>query len=294
MKDIDYLAPKSLAQALVALAKHGERARVLAGGTDIIVQLREYRRDYDLLVDVKNIRQLNELTCNPKGKTPELRIGAAVPCWRICENKNVRKFYPGLVDAISLIGGVQIQSRASVGGNLCNASPAADTIPALIAHGAVCTIAGPNGTRDVPVEKFCTAPGKTVLGPGEMLVTLQIPTPPERSAGAYERFIPRNEMDIAVVGVGSWVTLDESKTRVTAARIGLAAVAPTPLLVTEAGGALIDGEITDALIDKAAGLAQAAAKPISDMRGEADYRKHLVGILTKRTIREAIARAKES
>jgi carbon-monoxide dehydrogenase medium subunit len=294
LKDIDYIAPKSLAQALLALAQHGDRARVLAGGTDILVQLREYRRDYDLLVDVKNIRQLNELTCNPKGKTPELRIGAAVPCWRICENKNVRRYYPGLIDAVALIGGVQIQSRASVGGNLCNASPAADTIPALIAHQAVCTIAGPNGTREVPVESFCTGPGKTVLGPGEILVTLQIPAPAPRSGGNYQRFIPRNEMDIAVVGVGSWVTLDESKTRVTTARIGVAAVAPTPLYVPDAGAALIDGEVTDALIDKAAALAQAAAKPISDMRGDADYRKHLVGVLTKRTLHEAIARAKEN
>src|SRR5581483_8945803 len=181
-------APKSLAQAVALLAKHSGKARVLAGGTDIIVQLREYRRDYDLLVDVKNIRQLNELTCNPKGKTPELRIGAAVPCYEVCENKNVRKYYPGLVDAVSLIGGVQIQSRASIGGNLCNASPAADTIPALIAGAAKCVIGSAKEIREMPVERFCTGPGKNALAPGELLVSLHLPPPAPRSGGAYLRF----------------------------------------------------------------------------------------------------------
>ncbi|MBL8793705.1 MAG: xanthine dehydrogenase family protein subunit M [Planctomycetia bacterium] len=294
MKPIDYAAPKTLAQAVTLLAKHGERARVLAGGTDILVQLREGRRDCDVLVDIKNIKQLNELTCNPKGKTPDLRIGAAVPCYRIYEHKNVRKFYPGLIDAVELVGGIQIQSRASLGGNLCNASPAADTIPALIALQAVCEIIGPNGNREVPVEQFCVGPGRNSLQPGELLVAFRMPPPAARTGAHYQRFIPRNEMDIAVVGVGAWVTLDEAKTRCTAARLALAAVAPTPLLVTEAAAALVDGEINDALIDQAAELAQAAAKPISDMRGDADYRKHLVRVLTKRVLHTAIERAKEN
>src|SRR5262249_25480484 len=209
--------------------------------------------------------------------------------------KNIRKYYPGLIDAVELVGGIQIQSRASVGGNLCNASPAADTIPPLIVYQAVCIIAGPNdSTREVPVEQFCTAPGRTMLQPGELLVGLKMPPPAPRSGAHYQRFIPRNEMDIAVVGVGASVTLEESKTRCTAARIALAAVAPTPLLVTEAGAALVDGEISDVLIDKAASLAQAAAKPISDMRGDADYRRHLVSVLTKRVLRGTIERAKRS
>jgi CO/xanthine dehydrogenase FAD-binding subunit len=293
LKAIDYAAPKTLAQAIALLAKHGDRARILAGGTDILVQLREGRRDCDIVVDVKNIRQLNELACTPRSTKPELRIGAAVPCCRIYEQKNVRKFYPGLIDAVELIGGIQIQSRASLGGNLCNASPAADSIPALIALLAICTIAGPDGTRELPVESFCTAPGKTVLKPGELLVGVHMPPPPERFGAHYQRFIPRNEMDIAVVGVGASVTLDEAKKRCTAARIALAAVAPTPLLVSEAGAALVDGELSDSLIDKAAALAQAASKPISDMRGDADYRRHLVGVLTKRVLQGAIERAKE-
>jgi carbon-monoxide dehydrogenase medium subunit len=291
---IDYAAPKTLPQAIALLAKHGDRAKILAGGTDILVQLREGRRDADILIDVKNIKQLNELTCSPKSTNPDLRIGAAVPCYRIYEHKNVRKFYPGLIDAAELIGGIQIQSRASLGGNLCNASPAADSIPALIAYQAVCVIAGPNGTREVPVEKFCTGPGRNALQPGELLVTLRMPPPAARSGVHYQRFIPRNEMDIAVVGVGVSVILDEAKTRCTAARIALAAVAPTPLLVGDAGAALVDGELTDALIDKAAAAAQAAAKPISDMRGDADYRKHLIAVLTKRVIQGAVERAKRS
>jgi carbon-monoxide dehydrogenase medium subunit len=294
LKAIDYAAPKTLAQAVALLAKHGDRARILAGGTDILVQLREGRREADVLVDVKHVKQINELACSPKSQKPDLRIGAAVACSRVCEQKNIRKHYPGLIDAVELVGGVQIQNRASIGGNLCNASPAADTIPALIVHQAVCIIAGPNGNRDVPVEQFCTAPGRTVLQPGELLVGFRMPPPAPHSGAHYQRFIPRNEMDIAVVGVAVSVALDESKMRCTSARIALAAVAPTPLLVAEAAAALVDGEISDTLIDKAASLAQAAAKPIRDMRGDVEYRKHLVGVLTKRVVRGAIERAKRS
>jgi carbon-monoxide dehydrogenase medium subunit len=290
VKAIDYAAPRSAAEAVALLADKGDRARVLAGGTDILVQLREGRRDLDLLVDVKDIPEVNELSYDPR---QGLRIGAAVPCCRIYEHAEIARAYPGLIDAVSLVGGIQIQSRASLGGNLCNASPAADTIPPLIAHEAVCVIAGPQGTRETPVEQFCTAPGRTVLGRGELLVSLRIPPPRPHFGAAYLRFIPRNEMDIAVVGAGVSVTLDDSRSRCVAARIALAAVAPTPLFVPEAGAALVDGPVTDALIDRAASLAQAAARPISDMRGDADYRRHLVGVLTRRALRGALARAKE-
>lgn len=289
MNAIEYSAPKSVAKAVELLAAHGDRARVLAGGTDIIVQVREGRRNVDMLVDVKQIRRLNELGFE---KSRGLRVGASVPCYRIYEHKRIAKLYPGLVDAVSLVGGIQIQSRASVGGNLCNASPAADTIPALIVHQAVCVIAGPNGEREVPVEQFCTAPGRTVLQPGELLVGLHIPTPPENFGAAYLRFIPRNEMDIAVVGAGVSIVLDESKSRCVSARVALAAVAPTPLFVPEAGAALINGELSYDMIGKAASIAQAAARPISDMRGEADYRRHLVGVLLRRAIVKAVDRAK--
>jgi len=291
LKAFDYAAPKTIAEAVALLAEHGERARVLAGGTDIIVQVREGRRDLDLLVDVKRIPELNELTLDAR---QGLRIGAAVPCYRITEQRDIPRAYPGIVDAVSLIGGVQIQSRASVGGNLCNASPAADTIPALIAYEAVCILAGPEGTREVPVEKFCTAPGRNVLARGELLVSLRVPPPRAGSGAAYLRFIPRNEMDIAVVGAGVALTLDATRSRCTAARVALAAVAPTPLLVPEAGAALVDGPLSENLLEKAAQAARAAARPISDMRGDADYRRHLAGVLTRRALQAALVRAKGS
>jgi xanthine dehydrogenase FAD-binding subunit len=291
LKDLDYAAPRTVAEAVALLAAKGERARVLAGGTDLIVQAREHRRDLDLMIDVKRIPELNELAFDPR---QGLRVGAAVPCYRIYEDRDIGRAYPGLIDAVSLIGGIQIQSRASVGGNLCNSSPAADTIPALIAHHAVCVIAGPQGTRELPVEQFCTGPGRNVLARGELLLSLRLPPPPRSFGAAYLRFIPRNEMDIAVAGVGVSVTLDPDKGRCTAARVALAAVAPTPLLVPEAGAALVAGALSDSLIERAAGLARAAAKPISDMRGDADYRRHLVGVLVKRALHTAVERARGS
>jgi carbon-monoxide dehydrogenase medium subunit len=290
LKAFDYSTPRTIAEAVTLLSSHGEGARVLAGGTDLLVQLREGRRDADLVVDVKYIPELNELHYDPR---TGLRLGAAVPCCRIYEDAAVARAYPGLIDAVSLVGGIQIQSRASVGGNLCNASPAADTIPPLIAYGAVAVIASKDGTHELPVEQFCTAPGRNVLTPGQFLVGLKLPPPGPRTGAAYLRFIPRNEMDIAVVGVGAAVRLDETKTRCTAARVALAAVAPTPLFVPAAGQALVDGAVSDSLIDKAASLARAAAQPISDMRGEAEYRRHLVGVLTRRVLRTAFQRAKE-
>ena len=288
MKDIAYAAPKTTAEAASLLNDKGDRARILAGGTDVIVQVREGRRDIDLLVDIKHIPDVNELTFDP---TKGLVIGAAVPCCLIYENQAIAKAYPGLMDAVTLIGGIQIQSRATLGGNLCNASPAADGIPILIALEGVCDIAGPKGTRSVPVEQFCTAPGKTVLQRGEFLVRFRFPAPKPNAGAAYLRFIPRNEMDIAVVGAGVSVQLDAAKTKCTSARIAIAAVAPTPLLVPDAGAALV-GALSEQLIEKAASLAQAAARPISDMRGDADYRRHLVGVLVKRALAIAIDRAK--
>jgi carbon-monoxide dehydrogenase medium subunit len=289
MKDITYAAPKTVADAAALLNDKGDRARILAGGTDIIVQVREGRRDIDALVDIKHVPEVNELSFDPaKG----LIIGAAVPCCLIYEHKAFARAYPGLMDAVSLIGGIQIQSRASLGGNLCNASPAADGIPVLIALETVCDIAGPKGTRSVPVEQFCTGPGKTVLGRGEFLVRFRVPAPKKQAGAAYLRFIPRNEMDIAVAGAGVAVQLDGSKAKCTAARIALAAVAPTPLLVPDAGAALVGTSLDDAAVAKAAALAQATARPISDMRGDADYRRHLVGVLVKRALAIAIDRAK--
>ncbi len=288
MKEIDYAAPATLAEATALLARPG--ARALAGGTDIIVQLREHRRDAELVVDLKHVPELNALGFDAK---QGLLLGAAVPCYRVAEHPDVRKRYPGLVDAAALIGGVQIQSRASVGGNLCNASPAADSVPALIALSAEAVVATPGGkSKTIPVEKFCTGPGRTVLEPGEVLVRLRLPPPAPNSGSAYLRFIPRNEMDIAVVGVGVALTLDEGRASCVSARGPVGAGAPTPLLVPEAGAALVGRPVAEADVERAASLARAATRPISDMRGDAEYRRHLVGVLVRRALQIALRRAK--
>lgn len=289
MQAFEYAIPQTVDEAVSLLASKGDQARVLAGGTDLIVQLREGRRRLDVVVDVKKIAETNELSYDP---TTGLRLGAAVPCHRIYGNAAIAQAYPGLMDAFTLVGGIQIQGRASVGGNLCNSSPAADTIPTLIVHHATCVIAGPNGRREVPVEQFCTAPGRNVLERGEFLVALRIPAPPRNFGAHYQRFIPRNEMDIAVVGVGSAVVLGNDRNTVTAARIALGAVAPTPLLAEAAAAALVGKPISEATINAAAEAARAIARPISDMRGTVEQRRHLVGVLTRRTLQGAIARAR--
>jgi CO/xanthine dehydrogenase FAD-binding subunit len=290
LQAFDYAAVQSVDEAVSLLAKHGDQARPLAGGTDIIVAVREGRRQVAMLVDVKGIPELNQLSYNA---TQGLTLGAAVPCYRIYDHQEIAATYPGLIDAVSLVGGTAIQGRASVGGNLCNASPAADTTPALIVHSAVCVIAGPNGRREIPVEQFCTGPGRTALQPGEFLVALRMPSPPPRFGAQYLRFIPRNEMDIAVVGVGASVVLNQDQSSFVSARISLGAVAPTPLLVEPAAAALAGKAVSDEAIQQAAEAAQPAARPIDDMRGTAQYRRHLVGVLTRRALRGAIQRAKE-
>jgi len=283
---ITYESPKSLAQALSLLAAAGEKGRLLAGGTDLIIQMRAAVRRPEQIVDVKAIPDLQVIAFSGQDG---LRLGAAVCCARITEDAVLKQVYPGLVEAAGLIGSDQIQSRCSLGGNLCNGSPAADTTPALIALGAQCVIASSRGTRTVPVEQVVTAPGRTVLQPDEILVEFRIAAPKGHSSDCYQRFIPRNEMDIAVVGVGAAVTVDGGK--FTAARIGLAAVAPTPLLAQAAGDSLVGKPVNDESIAAAAVLAQQIATPITDMRGTAEYRKHLVGVLTRRVVKEAANRA---
>lgn len=293
MQAFDFVRAESLQQAIAALAEGGEAARVLSGGTDLLPQLKEGRRSLSLVIDIKHIPELNELCYDPEGG---LWLGAAVPCYRIYGNPGIAHAYPGLVDAIALIGGVQIQGRASVGGNLCNASPAADSIPALIAHRAVCRIVGPDGSRDVPAEDFCTGPGRTVLGRGELLASVHVPPPGRGFGAAYMRFIPRNEMDIAVTGAGVSVQLDAAGQTIQAARVALGAVAPTPLFVREAGDALagMPLDASETAIEEAVRLAQAAARPIDDMRGTVAQRRHLAGVLTRRSLHVALDRARTS
>lgn len=290
MKPFEYLAPDSLSEALHALSNGHGQVKILAGGTDILVQLREGRAQADLVLDVKRIPELTAITFDPQNG---LRLGAAASCAAICHHPEVLAHYPGLVDAFSLIGGVQIQNRASVGGNLCNASPAADSIPALIVHRAVCQIAGSGGERSAAVEDFCTAPGKTVLQPGEFLVALHIPAPQAGFGAAYLRFIPRNEMDIAVVGAGAALTLDADG-QIASARVSLGAAAPTPLLASAAGDFLTGKAPTAETFAAAARLAGQAARPIRDMRGTIEQRKHLSEVLARRALENALARAQKS
>ncbi|ETW94263.1 MAG: carbon-monoxide dehydrogenase [Candidatus Entotheonella factor] len=284
MHAFDYVAAQTVQEAVSLLAEKGDAARVLAGGTDLIVQVREGRRSPDLIVDVKTIPDTNVLSYSPQSG---LTIGAAVPCYRIYGDEAIAAAYPGLVDAFSLVGGTQIQGRASVGGNLCNSSPAADTIPALMAHNAMAVIAGPGGTREVAVADFCTGPGRNVLQNGEFLVSLTMPAPPAGFGACYLRFIPRNEMDIAVVGAGSSVVL--GGTTIVSIRVALGAVGPTPIMVDTS--ALEGQPANEATINMAAEAAMAAASPISDMRGTVEQRRHLSGVLTRRTLQQAIARA---
>ena len=287
MKWFDYATPASVGEAVELLKSH-PGGRLLAGGTDLIVQLRAGRKETDLVVDVKRIPELKAIEYDP---ARGLSIGAAVPCYKIYRDPAVARAYPALVELASLIGGTQIQGRASLGGNLCNAAPSADSIPLLIAMRATCRIHGPGGAREIAVEDFCTAPGRTVLQPGELLVSLHLPPPPPHSGARYLRFIPRNEMDIAVAGAGVEVVLDDGKFR--SARVALAAVAPTPLFVREAGDALAGQPVNETSIARAAEIARASAKPITDMRGTADYRRHLCGVLTKRALEAAVQRARE-
>jgi carbon-monoxide dehydrogenase medium subunit len=260
LKWIDFEKPKSVDEAVKLLSGSSGNARAMAGGTDLIVQLRvgDPRVNADVVVDIKNIPELNELSySSDKGLT----IGAAVECYKIYNDEDVKKHYPAILDSATLIGGTQIQGRASFGGNLCNAAPSGDAIPNLIAHRAVATIAGPNGTRQIPVEEVCTGPRQTSIGNDELLVSINLPSNGEDFGANYIRFIPRNEMDIAVAGAGVSVTVADGK--FTSGRVCLASVAPTPLFVKEAGDALLGKPVGEEAIQGAANLAKEAAKPIS-------------------------------
>jgi CO/xanthine dehydrogenase FAD-binding subunit len=283
-----YVAPGTVEEAVAVLGKHGDRARPLAGGTDLLVKARANAWELDAVVDIKNIPELMALTVGDDG----LSIGAGVPCYQIYENSEVAVGYPCIVDGTDIIGGIQIQSRAALGGNLCNAAPSADGICPLIVHSAVAHIAGPGGNRELAVEDFCTGPSRTVLNNGELLVSISMPKPPANFGAAYTRFIPRNEMDIAVAGVGVAVVLDSPGQNFVSVRIALASVGPTPILAKQAGDSLAGKPVNDDTIAAAAVLARDAASPITDMRGTIEQRRQLVKVLTGRMINKAVERAR--
>jgi carbon-monoxide dehydrogenase medium subunit len=301
LQEISYEVPTTVAEAVTMLKHHGAKARAFVGGTDLLIQLRagvafghseefrgaEPKQRPEFIVDLKHIKELRQIKFDAnKG----LRLGAAVSCIEIHESEVMRKHYPGLTEAAHLIGSLQIQNRASVGGNLCNGSPAADSTPALIALGAKALIGDGNTSREVAVEEFVLSPGRTVLKPGEILVEFLIPAPKPHSSDSYLRFIPRNEMDIAVVGVGTSLTLEGDVVK--AARIALGAVGPTPIFASKASESLLGKTLDEAAIREAARIAIETATPIDDMRGTAEFRKHITGVLTGRTLKIAAERAR--
>ena len=281
-----YEAPRSVEEAVTALAGQ-TGAHVLAGGTDLLVKLRSEMIAPELIVDIKRIAGMREITAEEGG----WRIGAAVSGAEMGEHEGLCADWPGVVEAAELIGSTQVQGRATIAGNLCNASPAADSVPAMVAAGAVARIAGPNGTRDMAVIDVPQGPGKTALGPGEFITSIFLPPRGARSGDAYLRFIPRTEMDIAVVGCGISLSLDEAG-RISGARVALGAVGPKVILVEAAAEALKHRALDAGALDDLATACARAATPIDDKRGTAEFRRHVAGVLARRVAVIAEARAK--
>ncbi len=279
-----YIAPASVEEAVSILA--GGAAQAYAGATDFLPQLQMGRPKPEQAVDLKRIDRLVDLRL--EGDT--WVIGAAVPAVRLTEEEQLAAELPGLVESAALIGSDQIQSRASLGGNLCNASPAADSVPAMVVDEGRAVIAGPGGMRTVPVASVVTGPGQTSLAEGEFVVEFEFDRPPARTSDAYLRFIPRTEMDIAVVGAGVRLSLDDSG-RCTAAAVALGAVAPTVVRVPDAEEALAGRALTEEVLAKAAAASEAACNPIDDKRGTKEYRRRVAGVLTVRALKLAAARA---
>src|SRR6201986_2168827 len=286
MTDIQYVAPRTLDEAIRAFPAAGSAARIMAGGTDLLVQMRSGLVKPGVIVDIKKIAAMTVIEETADGG---FRIGAATSGMALAEHPRFGKVWPGVLEAINLIGSTQVQGRASAGGNLCNGSPAGDSVPAMVAAGAIITVQGSNGRREMPVEKVPAGPGRTHLLPGEILVSFTLPPRPKGSSDAYLRMIPRTEMDIAVVGLGVSLTLKDGVC--TAARVGLGAVAPTALLVEDAGKALIGSRLGDAGLEGAASACRAACRPIDDKRGTIAYRIKTAGVLLKRTTAIAAKRA---
>ncbi|MEQ8496795.1 MAG: xanthine dehydrogenase family protein subunit M [Gammaproteobacteria bacterium] len=283
---MQFATPNTVKEAVKCLAAAKGKARVLAGGTDLLVQLRAGFVNPGLIVDIKHIPELRQVKREDGG----FRVGAAVAGAELGANAAVKKAWPGVVEGLELIGSTQIQGRASLGGNLCNGSPAADGVPGLIAAGATCRIAGPKGTREAKVEDVVSGPGKTTLKPGEFVVSFFLPKRSKRSGDAYLRLIPRTEMDIAVVGAAVSLTLD-AKGVCSDARVALGAVAPKAVLVKAAGKALVGTRVDDDALEAMAAACRAACKPIDDKRGTVEYRTKVAGVLAQRAARIALARA---
>ena len=286
MSEIRFESPKTVEAASAMLAATTGLAKILSGGTDLLIQMRNGMTKPELVLDVKGISEMMSIVIENGG----YRFGAAVPCMHLVEHQAFASTWPGVTDGLNWVGSVQVRGRASVGGNVCNASPAADTVPAMIAAGATARIVGPSGMRDIPVEQIAAGPGKTTLAKGELVTSFFLPKRPARSGDAYIRFTPRSEMDIAVVGCGVSLTLDDHGV-CTHARVSLGAVAERALLVPEAAAALIGTKVDDAALSNLAAAASAAARPIDDKRGTKVFRTKLSGVLARRAAVSALNRA---
>ena len=285
MTELRYEAPESLDGAVTLLSGGGD-GKILAGGTDVLVQLHTEMIEPDVIVDIKNIPELKLMSEDGGTWT----VGAAVSGMNIIDNDAFQTAWPGVCEGVALIGSVQVKGRASIGGNLCNASPAADSVPAIIAAGAIANIVGPVGSREEPVENIVTGPGQTSLANGELIVSFSFPAKQANSGDCYLRLTPRTEMDIAIVGAGVSLTLDDDGT-CTAARVSIGAVAPTPLLVEDAANALIGTKVNDAALDAMVEAVRAACNPISDKRGTREYRIKTAGVIARRAALKALERA---
>ena len=287
MSDTQYLAAKTIDEAIQAHNKANGSARFLAGGTDLLVQIKSGIKKPNLVIDVKKIVELNNIE---EISENEFVVGASVSGANLNRNKKFSSLWPGVIEAFRLIGSEQIQGRASLGGNLCNGSPAGDSVPALIAAGCTAVIAGPDGKKELPIEEFHTGPGKTILKNGEMLVSLKFPKRESNSSDSYLRMTPRTEMDIAVVGCGVNLTLDNDIC--TSVRVSLGAVAPTPLLIKEASDIMVGTNLNSEVLEKVARICMDSCNPINDKRGTIEYRTKVAGVLFKRATLIAIDRIK--
>jgi len=299
MRRFEYFAPQSLAEAIALFGEKGEGGRALAGGTDVVPQIKEGGK-IPLPSYVVSLRRLPELRGIEFSDRAGLRVGASVTMAELAESPAVRERYRALADGAGVVGSVQTMNMATVGGNVCNAAPSADTAPALLAYEALAVIAGPDGERELPLAEFWRGPNATALRPGELLRELRLPPPPPNTGGVYVRQTPRKQMDIAVVGVAVLLTLDsstgsgQSGGRIRQARVALGAVAPTPIRALETEAMLEGQPPGEALFAQATEAAAAEARPISDQRGSAEFRRHLVRVTTERCLQEAVRRARRA
>ena len=286
MRPFEYFEPSTLPEAVSLLERFNGRACILAGGTDLLVEIKERIRLPDHVINIKKVPGLNHLTYDPDGG---LKIGSLATLREVERSSVVIEKYAGLYQAARELGSIQVRNRATVAGNICRASPSADTLPPLIADNATIDTYGPNGERTIPMDNFFTGPGKTVLSSGEILTQITVPSPPPNTGKVYLKLGRRAAMELATVGVAVTLTLDQDRCR--SIGIVLASVAPTPLRATEAEEILVGEPLSEDIMEKAAQAARDQCRPISDVRGSADYRREMVRVLTRRALRMAMAMA---